>query len=69
MIFLLLKIRCFMKVFSIIFSYKNGVTHAIDRHDDYWIRLFENYYGRLIKVRDNNKFIKTVNMMKLVELR
>ena len=62
-------VRCNMKVFSIVFHDKNGVILATDRHDDCWIRLFGEYYGRLTKVRDHNEFIKTGSMMKLVELR
>ena len=58
-----------MKVFSIVFHDKNGVILATDRHDDCWIRLFGEYYGRLTKVRDHNEFIKAGSMMKLVELR
>ena len=62
-------VRCDMKVFSIVFHDQKGLIFSTDRHNDCWIRLFGEFYGRLTKVSDHSEFIKTGSMMKLVELR
>jgi len=55
-----------MKVFSIVFHDPKGLIFSTDRHNDCWIRLFGEFYGRLTKVSDHSEFIKTGSMMKNV---